>query len=203
MNKSAFVLTAAACLAAAGCSDSGNQAAVNEQGNASANASVAAREGTIVTALRGNSDLSSTAALVDSAGLGAVLEGVGPYTIFAPTNATLQSALGEQHLGELRGEAMRPQAVALLRAHIVPGVLTRSDIAAAIEATHNEPVQMRTMADTMLTFTRDGEAILVSAPDGARGRLTGSESAVGNGVVQPIEGLLRPTGVSAPQGEGG
>ena len=187
------LLAAAACLAVAGCSDSGNQSGGNEQGNGSANASVAAGEGTIVTALRGNSDLSSTAALVDGAGLASVLEGVGPYTVFAPTNAALQSRLGEQRLGELRGEAMRPQAVALLRAHIVPGVLTRRDIAAAIEAAHNEPVQMRTMADTMLTFSRDGEAILVSAPDGARARLTGDERTVGNGAVQPIEGLLRPT----------
>ena len=185
------LLAAAACLAAAGCSDSGNQSAGNEQGNGSANASVAAGEGTIVTALRGNSDLSSTSALVESAGLASVLEGVGPYTVFAPTNAALQSGLGEQHSGELRGEAMRPQAVALLRAHIVPGVLTRRDIAAAIEAAHNEPVQMRTMADTVLTFAREGEAVVVSAPDGARARLTGEESTAGNGAVQPIDGVLR------------
>ncbi len=190
MRKSAFVLAAAACLAAAGCSDSGNQAAGNEQDNASANASVAAGQGTIVTALRGESDLSATSALVDSSGLATVLEGVGPYTVFAPTNAALQSGLGEQRLGELRGEAMRPQAVALLRAHIVPGLLTRRDIDAAITAAHNEPVQMRTMADTMLTFARDGEAILVSTADGARARLAGAESAVGNGAVQPIDGLL-------------
>lgn len=191
MKKSAFVLAAAACLAAAGCSDNGNQSEGDDQGNASANASVAAGEGTIVTALRGNSDLSSASALVESAGLAAVLEGVGPYSVFAPTNAALRSGLGEQHLGELRGEAMRPQAVALLRAHIVPGVLTRRDINAAIEAAHNEPVQMRTMADTMLTFAREGEAIIVSAPDGARARLTGDESAAGNGVVQPVDGILR------------
>ncbi|MFN3725829.1 MAG: fasciclin domain-containing protein [Allosphingosinicella sp.] len=191
MKKSAFVLAAAACLAAAGCSDSGNQAAANEQGNASTNGSAAAGEGTIVSALRGNSDVSSASALVDSAGLTSVLEGVGPYTVFAPTNAALEGGLGEQRLGELRGEAMRPQAVALLRAHIVPGVLTRRDIQAAIEAAHNEPVQMRTMADTMLTFSREGESILVSTADGARARLTGDESTAGNGAVQPIDGLLR------------
>lgn len=192
MKKSAFVLAAAACLAAAGCSDTGNQSAANEQGNVSANASVAAGEGTIVTALRGNGDLGTTAALTESAGLVPVLEGVGPYTLFAPTNAALES-LGEQRLGELRGEAMRPQAIALLRAHIVPGVLTRRDISAAIDAAHNEPVEMRTMADTMLTFSREGETILVSAADGARARLTGSESTAGNGAVQPIDGVLRRT----------
>lgn len=191
MKKSAFVLAAAACLAAAGCSENGNQASPNEQGNASTNGSAAAGEGTIVSALRGNSDVSSASALVDSAGLTSVLEGVGPYTVFAPTNAALEGGLGEQRLGELRGEAMRPQAVALLRAHIVPGVLTRRDIQAAIEAAHNEPVQMRTMADTMLTFSREGESILVSTADGARARLTGDESTAGNGAVQPIDGLLR------------
>ena len=191
MKKSGFML-AAACLAAAGCSDGGNEVAGNQAaGNASANASVAAGEGTVVTALRGNSDLSSSAALVESAGLVSVLEGVGPYTLFAPTNAALESGLGEQRLNELRGSALRPQAVALLRAHIVPGVLTRRDIDAAIDAAHEGPVEMRTMADTVLTFPRDGDAIVVASADGARARLSGDGTTASNGVVHGVDGVLR------------
>lgn len=190
MKTSAVWLAAAACLAAAGCSEGGNEAASNEQaGNASANASTAAGEGTIVTALRGDGELSTVTELANNAGLAPVLEGVGPYTLFAPTNSALQG-LGDQRLGELRGEAMRPQAVALLRAHIVPGVLTRRDIEAAINAAHEGPVEMRTMSDTVLTFTRDGDAIVVSSADGARARLTGAERTASNGAVQPIDGVL-------------
>ena len=49
---------------------------------------------------------------------------------------------------------------------------------------------MRTMADTLLTFSRDGTAIVVTAPDGASAHLTGSEDLAKNGVIQPIDALL-------------
>jgi len=198
LNQKLVLLAAAACLAAAGCSGNGNQSAANDQAaaNASGNETATAGEGTLLSALQGNGDLSSAADLTRSAGLESVLGGVGPYTLFAPTNAALQG-LGEQRLNELRGEQMRPQAIALLRAHIVPGALTRRDINAAIDSSRGRPVQMRTMADTMLTFARDGDAVIVSSADGARARLTGQEGTASNGAVQPIDGVLRRTDAPA------
>ena len=114
-----------------------------------------------------------------NAGLGGVLEGVGPYTVFAPADAAFATAGGD-----FTDESMRAQSAALLRAHIVPGALTRRDIEAA----------MRTMAGSLLTYSRDGEAIVVGAENGAQGRLTGEEHLASNGVLQPVDGLLvRPT----------
>jgi hypothetical protein len=78
----------------------------------------------------------------------------------------------------------------MLRAHTVPGTLTRKDLEAAIARANGRPVQMRTMADTMLTFARDGDAIVVSSDQGGRGRVTGREGLASNGAVQPIDGLL-------------
>jgi len=49
---------------------------------------------------------------------------------------------------------------------------------------------VRTMADGLLTFTREGEAIVVTAEDGATARLTGGETVAANGVVQPVDGVL-------------
>jgi hypothetical protein len=51
-------------------------------------------------------------------------------------------------------------------------------------------VQMRTMADTMLTFTREGDAIIVSSDRGGRGRIGGEERLASNGAIHPIDGVL-------------
>ena len=121
-----------------------------------------------------------------SSGLNGVLEGVGPYTVLAPMDAVVtRDAAG------LDDKANSAQAAALLRAHILPGALTRADIAAALDKEGaGGKVEMRTMSDSVVTFSRDGKAIVVTAPDGAVARLTGEETLASNGVVQPVDALL-------------
>lgn len=127
-----------------------------------------------------------------NAGLVGVLEGKGPYTLFAPADAAFTAAAGAT---DFTNEAMRAQSAALLRAHILPGALTRADIAKALDGAGDGGVKMRTMADTLLTFSRDGETIVVTAADGARARLSGEENLARNGVLQPVDALLvKPAG---------
>ena len=134
-------------------------------------------------------DLGTLEGVVKNAGLSDVLDGKGPYTVFAPADAALGAAGGD-----LSNPAMKAQSAALLRAHIVPGVLTRADILAAIARNGGKSVQMLNMADGLLTFSKDGEAVVVTAADGASARLTGAESVVSNGVVQPVDGVLVKAG---------
>ena len=140
---------------------------------------------TLAAAIDDAGDLDTLDGIIDNAGLSGVLEGKGPYTVFAPANAALGTAGGD-----LSGDAMKAQSAALLRAHIVPGALTRADILSAIARGGAGGVQMRTMADDLLTFSKDGEAVVVTAADGATARLTGDEMVVTNGVVQPVDGML-------------
>ena len=141
---------------------------------------------TLAAALQGPDGFGTLSETATNAGLTSVLEGVGPYTMFAPADAAFTAG---GTAADLTDESLRAQSAALLRAHIVPGALTREDIAAAIQRDGGE-VQMRTMANTLLTFSRDGEAIVVSAENGARGRLTGEERLASNGVLQPVDALL-------------
>lgn len=140
---------------------------------------------TLAAAIRDEGDLDTLEGVIENAGLSDVLEGKGPYTVFAPTNAALGAAGAD-----LSGEAMKAQSAALLRAHIVPGALTRADIIAAIDQAGGGGVQMRTMAEGLLTFSKDGDAVVVTTADGATARLMGEESVVSNGVVQPVNGVL-------------
>lgn len=150
---------------------------------------------TLAATLKAESGLSTFDGVLNNAGLASVLEGVGPYTVFAPADAAFTA--GAQG-SDFTSEAMKAQSAALLRAHIVPGALTRQDIRTAIDRAGDGKVQMRTMADGLLTFSRDGEAIVVTAEDGASARLSGEEDVASNGVLQPVDGLLvKPTAPTA------
>ena len=170
---------AALVLGPAACGD--RQAETSDAGPAAAQPS----SRTLADSLRGADGLGTLEGAVASSGLASVLDGVGPYTVFAPTDAAFQAAGGAPS-----GDAMKAQSAALLRAHIVPGALTRADIAAALDRASGGKVEMRTMADGVLTFSRQGQAIVVTGPDGAAVRLTGDETLAGNGVLQPVDGVL-------------
>ena len=146
---------------------------------------------TVAATVEASGDLGVLEGVVENAGLATVLEGKGPYTVFAPVDAAFQA---NGAAADLSDAAMRAQGVALVRAHIVPGALTRADIGAAIDKASGGSVQMRTMADGLLTFTRDGQTIVITAPDGATARLTASESLASNGVVQPVDAILAKGG---------
>ena len=140
---------------------------------------------TITATLKGDRAFGTLERVLDNAALGDVLAGKGPYTVFAPSDAAFTASAGD--LGD---EAMKAQGAALLRAHIVPGALTRADIRAAIDRGSSGTAEMRTMANSLLTFSKDGDALIVTGDNGARGRLTGDETLASNGVVQPVDALL-------------
>jgi len=81
---------------------------------------------TLAEAVKGDGAFDTLEKVVGNAGLGAVLESRGPYTVFAPADGAFESA-GD----DFASDTMRAQAVALLRSHHLPGALPRHDLAAA------------------------------------------------------------------------
>ncbi len=175
---------ALAVLAVAGCGD-----------HKAATGGPAAPAATLAASLKTSHDLGTLQRVLVNAGLTGVLEGKGPYTVFAPADAAFTAAGPDAAPTD---PAVRAQSAALLRALIVPGALTRADIGAAVDRGGGSGVQMRTMAGTLLTFSRDGGALVVTGDNGARARLTGEETLARNGVIQPVDALLvRPPAAAA------
>lgn len=169
------------CVMALAACGSGEKAGEAEAGTATA----APSSKTIAATLKDDRSFGTLERVLDNAALGDVLAGKGPYTVFAPNDAAFTASAGD-----LGGEAMKAQGAAMLRAHIVPGALTRADILAAINRGGSGTVEVRTMANSLLTFSKEGEAIVVTGDNGARAKLTGDESVASNGVVQPVDALL-------------
>jgi len=125
-------------------------------------------------------------ALVDT-GLAPVFDGPGTYTLLAPGDEAF-AALGPAGEG-LMGEDQRPVLVALLRNHIVPGQIDVDSVRSAIEAKQG-PVRMRTLGGGTVSFTLDGENLVVSG-DGQRAAIdTAGQVIASNGAVLPIDAVL-------------
>lgn len=180
----ALVALVAATLALQGCS---KDAADEETAEVSSE--------TLAALIEEADDLSTVSGVIGEAGLAQVFDGAASYTLLAPQDAAFD-ALGEAG-DELRSPEERPAMVAILRDHIVPGYLTPADIAKAVEAADDGSVEMRTMGGHVVTFTGEGEAIAVTAEDGASARFAGEALRGSNGVAIPLDGVLRkvaPTG---------
>ena len=176
-------LAAAIALALAACSggdEAGEQAAQTE-----------VSDETLATLVAGDAELVTASQGIEEAGLTQVFEGVAAYTFLAPTDEAFDK-LGEAS-ADLRTPEQRPAMAAILRDHIVPGYLTPDDIRNAIELSGDDSVQMRTTGGHVLTFTADGDAITVTAEDGATARLSGEALRARNGVAIPLDGVLKAT----------
>ena len=178
---------AASALALDGCSR--DDAAEDEAAEASTE--------TLAALVAEADDLSTVAGVIGEAGLAQVFDGAASYTLLAPRDSAFE-ALGEAG-EELRSAEERPAMVAILRDHIVPGYLTPQDIAKAVEAADDDTVEMRTMGGHVVTFTGEGDAITVTAEDGATARFAGEALRGSNGVAIPLDGVLRKVG-EAPEG---
>lgn len=185
-------LFAAAALLAAACQQQGGGNASSDANGASAEARPAAKSGqsktSILEALDGSSEHKSFANAVKAAGLTETLSGAQPYTLFAPTEAAFRKLPGGA--GGLLAPEAKGQLVALLTGHIVPGAVTADDLGRAIDRGKGKAV-LATVGGSNLTFSRDGDAIVVTDAAGGKARLTRADEFASNGVIHDVDGLLR------------
>lgn len=143
----------------------------------------------LAKALDGNDDLSTLSDALKTTGLNGIFANAGSYTLIAPTDAAF-AQLGDKAkaLDEEQGKAA---LTAIVRAHLVPGYLTRDDIANAIDANAGKPVKMVTLGSTQLEFAKSGDGITVTAEDGTSGRLAGDSVAGGPSIALPVDAVLK------------
>lgn len=179
------IIAAAAVLGLglAGCGGGG----AGDTGNNSTTA--AADQPRMLKALDDAQGLDATARLVKEAGLDRMFDGVGSYTLFAPTDAAI-AALPDADRQRLESADGRPQLIALLRQHVVPGYIGRADIDEGL-ARKDGSVRLATVGSEPLTLRKQGDAVVIG--DGADApRLTGPAIAARNGVIFPIDRVLPP-----------
>lgn len=180
MTRISPLLVAAALLAVSACSKPADQTDVPAMAKAGSSLS---------ETIAGDAQFKTLAAGIKSTGLDGVFSGKGDYTVLAPTE-TAFGALGDMASG-LTAPEQTPVLAAVLRGHVIPGMLTTEDIGKAIDANGGKPISMRTMGTGSVSFARNGTVLSVTADDGSTAKLVGAGMAASNGEVLPITAVLK------------
>jgi uncharacterized surface protein with fasciclin (FAS1) repeats len=132
----------------------------------------------IVALAQDTPDLSTLVTAVSTAELAETLQGTGPFTVFAPTNAAFEELGGDQVQSLLKPES-REQLTNVLTYHVVPGELTASDL--------SDGQKLETVAGETLTVKVDGDKVMVGDAT-----VVNPDVEASNGVVHVIDTVLSP-----------
>lgn len=135
-------------------------------------------------------DHTTLVAAVKAAGLVDTLEGPGPFTVFAPTNAAFKK-LPAGTVDNLLKPENKDQLTAVLTYHVVPGKLTARDLEEQIKAGGGK-AELKTVQGEPLTATQKGKSIIITDSKGDAASVTIPNVIQSNGVIHVINAVLLP-----------
>jgi len=135
-----------------------------------------AAPGDIVAVASANPDFSTLVTAVSAAGLVETLQGPGPFTVFAPTNAAF-AALPAGILDKLLLPENKEVLAQILTYHVVGSKVMAADVVAGdVPSVQGEPI----------TITTDGGVKVNNA------NVTATDVAASNGVIHVIDAVILP-----------
>jgi len=124
-------------------------------------------------------DFNTLVAAVQAAGLAETLQGEGPFTVFAPTDAAFE-ALPAGTVEDLLKPENKDQLVSVLTYHVVPGkVMSSALVGKALDA--------ETVQGTTVSVDATGDGVKV---DGAS--VVSADIEAANGVIHVIDAVILP-----------
>ena len=145
----------------------------------------------IVSNAVNSKDHTTLVAAVKAAGLVEVLQGKGPFTVFAPVNAAF-SALPAGTVETLLKPENKGQLTAVLTYHVVAGRHTAADIEKAIKS-GNGSASLTTVQGAPLTARMNGPRnIVVTDAAGNTANISTYDELQSNGVIHVIDRVLLP-----------
>jgi len=132
---------------------------------------------TVVDIALSNSDFSILVAALQKADLVGALQGEGPFTVFAPTNAAFEKLLAALNISA-SDLLNQPDLAKVLLYHVVSGKVMSTDLSNGLEAA-----------------TLNGEAVKFDLSSGVKVNQSGVTAAdieAGNGVIHVIDTVLVP-----------
>ena len=145
---------------------------------------------TVVDIAVGSPAHTTLVAAVKAGGLVEVLQGAGPFTVFAPTN----DAFGKLPSGTVES-LVKPEAkatlVKILTYHVVAGNLDAAAVVKAIEAGKGSAKVKTVSGGTLTASLRDGKVILTDE-NGNTSTVVATDLKAGNGVVHVIDSVVLP-----------
>lgn len=138
---------------------------------------------TIVQNAMKASNLTMAVTAIQSAGLAETLQGPGPFTVFAPTNAAFDK-VPKETLNNLMQPANRAQLVKVLTYHVVPGRYMAADL--------TDGMKLKTVQGQELTVSNKNGRLMIMDAMGSSANVETQDVVSSNGVSFVIQSVLMP-----------
>ncbi|MGP9812990.1 fasciclin domain-containing protein [Rhodopseudomonas sp. NSM] len=138
----------------------------------------------IVENAANSKDHTTLVAAVKAAGLVKTLEGKGPFTVFAPTNAAF-GKLPAGTVDTLVKPENKKQLTKILTYHVVPGKMEAADL--------TDGKKLTTVEGEILTVKRMGDKVTLVDTKGGSATVTIPNVNQSNGVIHVVDTVLMPS----------
>ena len=142
---------------------------------------------TIVELAQGNPQLSTLVTAVTAAGLGETLSGIGPFTVFAPSN----DAFAKVDKATLDGLLQPASKGVLLTYHVVAGNVKSGDLAKMI-VDGKGTATIKTLNGGNLKASMAGDKIVLTDAKGGKSTVTEADVVASNGTVHVVDTVVMP-----------
>lgn len=144
----------------------------------------------IIGVASGSPDHTTLVAAVKEAGLVSTLQGKGPFTVFAPTNAAFDKLPAGTVSGLLKPEN-KAKLTAILTYHVVAGNLDAKTVLAAIKKGNGKAVLTTVQGGKLTASLENGKVVLTDA-NGGKSTVVTTDLKAKNGVIHVIDTVLMP-----------
>jgi uncharacterized surface protein with fasciclin (FAS1) repeats len=145
---------------------------------------------TIVDNAVNSKDHTTLVAAVKAAGLVDTLQGPGPFTVFAPTNAAF-AALPPGTVDTLLKPENKSKLTQVLTYHVIAGKLDTAALDKQIKAGGGKTM-LKTVEGETLTVMGDGQKLKIMDEKGGTAQITVADVYQKNGVIQVVDKVLLP-----------
>ncbi len=135
----------------------------------------------IVATAEAAGDFTTLVAAIEAAGLTETLQGDGPYTVFAPTDAAFEAALADLGLTAEELLADTETLTSILTYHVIEGEVPAADVVGL------DGQSVATVNGAEVTITVDGETVMVNDAT-----VTATDIVASNGIIHVIDAVLIP-----------
>lgn len=144
----------------------------------------------IVDIASGDDNFSTLVLAVKTANLVTTLQGDGPFTVFAPTNAAF-AKIDSKTIKTLLSPEGKDQLTKILTYHVIAGEFTAKDVVTAIKASGGS-FTIETVSGDKLVATLSGDTVILTDENKRTAAVTATDIDATNGVIHVIDTVVLP-----------
>jgi len=144
----------------------------------------------LVDIVSNSDDFSTLTVALKTAGLVKTLQGDGPFTVFAPTNAAF-AKLPDGTVASLLKPNSKSQLSKVLTYHVIEGRFTAKDVINGIKSS-NGKFEIQTVSGDKLIASLESNTVLLTDENGNKSAILQTDLDASNGIAHVIDSVVLP-----------